>query len=232
MPASKTDHPRDGKSERPLDTIEGTLERITFHNAENGYTVARLMPEGGRDVVTILGSFTNPVVGETLICRGHWTRHPQWGSQMQVQEYETLRPATATAIEKYLGSGMVRGIGPVTAKRIVAKFGEETLDIIEKRPRKLLLVEGIGEKKLGQIKDAWAAQREIRNIMVYLQGHGVSPTYAVKIYKTYQGRAIDIVERNPYQLAADIWGIGFKTADKIAQNIGFAPDDPRRIEAD
>lgn len=219
------------RSERPVDKVEGTLERVTFHNEENGYTVARIMPDGGRDLVTVLGSFSNPVVGETLVCYGVWTRHPQWGPQMQVQRYETLRPATSAAIEKYLGSGMVRGIGPVTAKRIVAKFGAETLEIIEKRPRKLLLVEGIGEKKLGQIKDAWAEQNEIRNIMLFLQGHGVSPTYAVKIYKTYQGRSIDIVEKNPYQLATDIWGIGFKTADKIAQNIGFALDDPRRIEA-
>jgi exodeoxyribonuclease V alpha subunit len=226
-----TTNPPEGNTERPLDKVEGVLERVTFHNEENGYTVAKLMPEGGRDLVTVLGSFTNLVVGESLVCYGVWTRHPQWGPQMQMHHYETLRPATAAAIEKYLGSGMVRGVGPVMAKRIVKKFGADTLEIIEKKPRKLLLVEGIGEKKLGQIKEAWAAQNEIRNIMIFLQGHGVSPTYAVKIYKTYQGRSIDIVERNPYQLAADIWGIGFKTADQIAQNIGFALDDPRRIEA-
>ncbi|HEX5324799.1 MAG TPA: helix-hairpin-helix domain-containing protein, partial [Capsulimonadaceae bacterium] len=228
MPASEFP---EGTSERPLDKVEGVLERVTFHNEENGYTVAKILPEGGRDLVTVLGSFTNPVVGETLVCYGTWTRHPQWGAQMQMQRYETVRPATAAAIEKYLGSGMVRGVGPVMAKRIVKKFGPDTLEIIENRPRKLLLIEGIGEKKLAQIKDAWAAQNEIRNIMVFLQGHGVSPTYAVKIYKTYQGRSIDIVERNPYQLAADVWGIGFKTADQIAQNIGFALDDPRRLEA-
>src|SRR5579875_818514 len=144
-----------------LDQIEGTIERITFHNEENGYTVARLLPEGARDVVTILGNFSNPVVGESLICHGTWTRHPQWGSQMQVQRYEVIRPATAFAIEKYLGSGMVKGVGPVMAKRIVAKFGEEALDIIEYKPRKLLQVAGIGEKRVAQITRAWNDQREI-----------------------------------------------------------------------
>ena len=216
---------------RPADEVRGTLERVTFHNEDNGYTVARLLPEGARDVVTITGNFTSPVVGESLVCYGVWTRHPQWGRQMQVQRYETVRPATAHAIEKYLGSGMVKGVGPVTAKRIVAKFGEEALDIIEKTPRKLLQVQGIGEKTLKTIKDAWKEQSEIRNIMLFLQGHGISPAYAIKIYKTYQDRSIAIVEKNPYQLATDIWGIGFKSADKIARNLGFAEDDPRRLEA-
>ncbi len=189
------------------------------------------MPEGARDVITILGNFSNPIVGESLICYGIWNRHPQWGRQMQVARYEVVRPATAFAIEKYLGSGMVKGVGPVTAKRIVAKFGVESLDIIEQKPRKLLQVPGIGEKMLARIKSAWAEQREVRNIMLFLQSHGVSPAYAVKIYKTYGNQAIEIVERNPYQLATDIWGIGFKSADKIAREMGIAEDDPRRIEA-
>lgn len=117
-------------NDQPLDTLEGTIERVTFHNEENGYTVARLLPPNARDVITILGSFSNPVVGESLLCHGTWIRHPQWGRQMQVARYEVVRPATAFAIEKYLGSGMVKGVGPVTAKRIVDKFGEEALDII------------------------------------------------------------------------------------------------------
>ena len=150
---------------------------------------------------------------------------------MQVARYEVVRPATAFAIEKYLGSGMVKGVGPVTAKRIVNKYGEESLDIIEQHPRKLLNVQGIGEKTLAKITKAWADQREVKNIMLFLQSHGVSPAYAVKIYKTYGSQAIEIVERNPYQLASDIWGIGFKSADKIARAIGIAEDDPRRIEA-
>ncbi len=215
----------------PLDTLEGVVERITFHNPENGYTVARLLPPNARDVVTILGNFSNPVVGESLTCYGTWTRHAQWGRQMQVQRYEVVRPATAFAIEKYLGSGMVKGVGPVTAKRIVDKFGVDALDIIEEAPRKLLGVHGIGDKMLAKIKQAWHDQREVRNIMLFLQAHGVSPAYAVKIYKAYGDKSIGVVEQNPYQLAADIWGIGFKSADKIAREMGFAEDDPRRIEA-
>jgi len=220
--------PTDGP---PLDALEGVIERITFHNEDNGYTVARLLPPNARDVITILGNFSNPVVGESLLCYGTWTNHPQWGKQMTVARYEVVRPATAFAIEKYLGSGMVKGVGPVTAKRIVAKFGEEALDIIENHPRKLLGVGGIGEKTLAKITKAWKDQREVKNIMLFLQSHGVSPAYAVKIYKHYGGKAIEIVERNPYQLASDIWGIGFKSADKIARAIGIAEDDPRRIEA-
>jgi exodeoxyribonuclease V alpha subunit len=222
---------RETAEDAPLDQLEGTIERITFHNEENGYTVARLLPEGGRDVITILGNFSNPVVGESLICHGTWTRHAQWGRQMQVARYEVVRPATAFAIEKYLGSGMVKGIGPVMAKRIVEKFGEEALDVIEEHPKKLLEVHGIGKKKLDQIKKAWHDQREIRTIMLFLQSHGVSPAYAVKIYKTYGDKSIHVVEQNPYQLAQDIFGIGFKTADKIAREMGIAENDPRRIEA-
>lgn len=216
---------------RPLDVLEGAIERITFHNEDNGYTVARLLPEGARDVITILGNFTNPVVGESLVCHGTWSHHAQWGRQMQVARYEVVRPATAFAIEKYLGSGMVKGVGPVMAKRIVAKFGVDSLDVIEEDPTRLQEIHGIGQKRIEKIKQAWNDQREIRNIMLFLQSHGVSPAYAVKIYKTYQDKSIAVVEKNPYQLAADIWGIGFKTADKIAREMGIAEDDPRRIEA-
>ena len=215
----------------PLDALEGVIERITFHNEDNGYTVARLLPPNARDVITIIGNFSNPVVGESLLCYGTWTNHSQWGKQMNVARYEVVRPATAFAIEKYLGSGMVKGVGPVTAKRIVAKFGEDALDIIENYPRKLLGVGGIGEKTLAKITTAWKDQREVKNIMLFLQSHGVSPAYAVKIYKAYGSKSIEVVEKNPYQLASDIWGIGFKSADKIARAIGIAEDDPRRIEA-
>ena len=215
----------------PLDALEGVIERITFHNEDNGYTVARLLPPNARDVITITGNFSNPVVGESLLCYGSWTNHAQWGRQMTVARYEVVRPATAFAIEKYLGSGMVKGVGPVTAKRIVAKFGEDALDIIENHPQKLLGVGGIGAKTLAKITTAWKDQREVKNIMLFLQSHGVSPAYAVKIYKAYGSKSIEVVERNPYQLASDIWGIGFKSADKIARAIGIAEDDPRRIEA-
>jgi exodeoxyribonuclease V alpha subunit len=227
----------------PLATLECVLERITFHNAENGYSVVKVTaaeeagPKGkGKtrakdDVITVLGAFSNPVVGESLMCWGRWIKHPQYGSQFKLERYETIRPATANAIEKYLGSGMVKGVGPVMAKRIVAKFGEAALDVIEQTPDKLTQVSGIGEKRIEKITKAWEEQREVRNIMLFLQGHGVSPTYAVKIYRQYKERSIEVVERNPYQLATDIWGIGFKSADKIAQNVGIAPDAPERLEA-
>ncbi len=217
-------------------TLEGVIERITFHNADNGYTVAKVSPADAKghakdDVITVLGSFTNPIVGESLRCYGEWVKHPQYGAQFKMERYETLRPATAAAIEKYLGSGMVKGIGPVMAKRIVAKFGDTALDVIEESPEKLTGVSGIGEKRIGMIQAAWEEQKEVRAIMLFLQGHGVSPTFAVKIYRTYKERSIEVVEQNPYQLATDIWGIGFKSADKIAQNIGIAPDAPERLQA-
>jgi exodeoxyribonuclease V alpha subunit len=218
-------------AEAKQDTLEGVIERITFHNPENGYTVARLLPPNATDVVTIIGSFSSPVVGESLVCHGTWTRHAEWGRQMQVQRYDVVRPATAFAVEKYLGSGLIKGVGPALAKRIVNKFGEEALEIIEKKPQKLRQIPGIGEKKLAQIKQAWQEQREIRNIMLFLQAHDVSPAYAVKIYKTYGSKAIAVVENNPYQLASDIYGIGFKSADKIAQAMGIGADDPRRVQA-
>jgi exodeoxyribonuclease V alpha subunit len=214
-----------------VETLTGVLERLTYHNEENGYTVARLAVEGARDLVTIVGNFSNPVVGEQLFCEGKWVAHREFGRQFQVERYSTSKPATAFAIEKYLGSGLIKGIGPVMAKRMVDLFGLETLDVIENEPRNLLRVEGIGEKRVTMIQKAWHEQREIRNVMLFLQGHGVSATFAVKIYKTYGDSSIKVVEENPYRLAQDIWGIGFKTADKIAQQIGVAIDSEQRLEA-
>jgi exodeoxyribonuclease V alpha subunit len=232
---SNTFHPAQPQNMPPasfsLETITGVLERVTYHNEENGYTVARLAVEGARDLVTIVGNFSNPVVGEQLFCEGKWVAHREFGRQFAVERYSTSKPATAFAIEKYLGSGLIKGIGPVMAKRMVDLFGLETLDIIENEPRKLLRVEGIGEKRVAGIQKAWDEQREIRNVMLFLQSHGVSATFAVKIYKTYGDKAIATVEENPYRLAQDIWGIGFKTADKIAQQLGVEADSERRLEA-
>jgi exodeoxyribonuclease V alpha subunit len=212
-------------------TVTGVLERVTYHNEDNGYTVARLAVEGSRDLLTIVGNFSNPVVGEQIVCEGAWTAHREFGRQFAVESYHTSKPATAFAIEKYLGSGLIKGVGPVMAKRMVERFGLETLDVIEQEPGKLRQVEGIGEKRIGMIRRAWAEQREIRRVMLFLQEKGVSATYAVKIYKTYGDAAIATVEENPYRLAQDVWGIGFKTADKIAQQIGIAQDSERRLEA-
>ncbi len=229
--------PNDSQTyQTPLATLECIIERVTFHNTENGYSVVKVTPTETKakakgDTITVLGNFTNPVVGETLRCHGQWIKHPQYGAQFKLEKYDTLRPATAAAIEKYLGSGMVKGIGPVMAKRIVDKFGETALDVIENTPKKLTSVSGLGEKRIDMIKAAWDEQREVRAIMLFLQGHGVSPTYAVKIYRKYKERSIEVVEKTPYQLATDVWGIGFKSADKIAQNVGIALDAPERLEA-
>ncbi len=215
----------------PLERVEGVIERVTYHNEETGYSVLRLAVEGSRDLVTAVGGFSNPVAGESVRMFGRWTHHREFGRQLQVERYETTRPATAAAIEKYLGSGLVKGVGPVFAKRIVGLFGLDTLDVIEQEPRKLRRVPGIGEKRIERIKSAWAEQKAIREVMLFLQGHGVSATFAVKIYKTYGDESIQVVETDPYRLAKDIWGIGFKTADKIAQNLGFAPDSEPRLRA-
>jgi exodeoxyribonuclease V alpha subunit len=215
----------------PLDEIEGVIERITFHAEETGYTVARISVPGKRDLVTVVGGMGNPVAGESVRLFGRWTNHREFGKQLQVERYETIRPATAAAIEKYLGSGLIKGIGPAMAKRIVAEFGEHTLEVIEDEPNELLKVSGIGQKRVDRIRMAWDEQQAIRQVMLFLQGHGVSSTYAVKIYKAYGDEAVRVVEADPYRLAKDIWGIGFKTADKIAQNLGFAPESEPRLRA-
>jgi exodeoxyribonuclease V alpha subunit len=215
----------------PLEQLDGVIERVTFHAEDTGYTVARLNVEGARDLVTIVGGMGNPVAGESVRLFGRWTSHREYGRQFQVERYDTVRPATALAIEKYLGSGLIKGVGPIMAKRMVQRFGMETLDIIERSPRKLMRVQGIGEKRIAMIERAWSEQKAIREVMLFLQGHGVSATFAVKIYKTYGDDSIKVVETDPYRLAKDIWGIGFKTADKIALQLGFAADSEPRLRA-
>ncbi|MBD2527687.1 ATP-dependent RecD-like DNA helicase [Nostoc sp. FACHB-133] len=213
------------------ETITGVVERLTFYSAESGYTVARLTRPRSTELTTIVGSFANIQPGQTLQLTGFWRDHPQFGPQFQVINYQETKPATLTGIEKYLGSGLIKGVGPVTAKRIVAHFGLETLDIIETQIERLIEVQGIAKKRITLIKNAWSTQKAIKEVMVFLQGHGVSTTYAVKIYKQYKDEAIATVTKNPYQLAADIYGIGFLTADKIARNIGIAPDSEFRYRA-
>ncbi|MBN3873963.1 ATP-dependent RecD-like DNA helicase [Nostoc sp. JL33] len=206
------------------ETITGVVERLTFYSAESGYTVARLTRARATDLTTIVGSFANIQPGQTLQLTGFWRDHPQFGPQFQVVNYKETKPATLTGIEKYLGSGLIKGVGPVTARRIVAHFRLETLEIIENQIERLIEVQGIAKKRIKLIKNAWETQKAIKEVMVFLQGHGVSTTYAVKIYKQYGNKAIATVTHNPYQLAADIYGIGFLTADKIARNLGVAPD--------
>ncbi len=212
-------------------TLEGAIERITYVNEQNGYTVARLTPTGKDYLVTVIGHLPNVQPGESVRLGGVWTTHPQHGRQFDAKTCEVQRPATLEGIRKYLGSGLVKGIGPARAEKIVSLFGEDTLDVIERTPDRLVEVAGIGPKIAGQIMRAWEEQRSIKEVMLFLQSHGVSTGLAVKIYKQYKDTALDIVRQDPYRLAKDIYGIGFLTADKIARKMGFAPDDPRRLEA-
>ncbi len=217
--------------QRSYTTLQGTVERITYVNEDSQYVVARLEIPGRRDLATIVGNLPSLTPGETLRLHGTWTHHKRYGDQFQVERYETVAPATLIGIQRYLGSGLIRGIGPVFAKRLVDAFGLDTLRVIEEEPERLRTVEGIGPLRLRRITDAWAEQKEIREVMLFLQGHGVSSAYAVKIFKVYGQAAIATVRDNPYRLARDIYGIGFKTADRIAQNLGVPKDSPLRAQA-
>ena len=218
-------------ADMPLQDLEGTLERLTYQNEENGYTVARLVPKGKGVEVTIVGSLAGVNIGALLRLRGRWITHPQYGKQFEIQSYSVQLPATVEGIRKYLGSGLIKGIGPVTAGRVVDSFGLETLDVIEKKPERLREVPGLGEKRAEWIVTAWEAQKQIKEIMLFLQSNGVSTGLAVKIYRQYGDSSIPIVQNDPYRLAKDIFGVGFKTADKIARQIGLALDAPSRLQA-
>ena len=208
-----------------------SIERVTFYNDENDFTIARLSVPGYHDLVTVKGTLMAPSPGQVLRVTGQWINHPQFGEQLQIVKYTTLVPATSAGIEKYLGSGLIKGIGPVMAKRMVNKFGEDTLKLIEEEPEKLLEVEGVGPKRVAKIRKAWSDQKEIREVMVFLQSHGVSSTFAAKIFKKYGQQSIDVVKENPYRLAEDIFGIGFVTADRIAHNLGIEKDSQIRAAA-
>lgn len=211
--------------------IQGQVERITYSNEENSYTIAKVRIQGRSDLVTVVGTLFSVTPGEVLKLRGQWNTHPRYGEQFQIASYESIVPATVKGIEKYLGSGMIKGIGPVMARRLVSQFGEETLKVIDTDVERLFEVSGIGEKRVEMIKNAWEEQREIRDVMVFLQGNGISPTYAAKIYKQYGNDSVRIVTENPYRLAMDVFGIGFITADRIADSLGIEKTAPARIEA-
>ena len=214
-----------------LEHLQGQIERITYTNEENGYTVAKVKVRGRPDLVTVIGHMTSPLPGQVLKMKGEWTTHPKFGEQFKAISCECTVPATSAGIQRYLGSGLIKGIGPVMAKRMVAKFGDDTLDVIENQTQKLTEVEGIGDKRIEMIKEAWEEQKEIREVMLFLQGHGVSATYASKIFKAYGKASIQVVQDNPYRLATDIFGIGFVTADNIAQKLGFSIESEFRIQA-
>ncbi|HSO67818.1 MAG TPA: helix-hairpin-helix domain-containing protein, partial [Desulfatirhabdiaceae bacterium] len=214
-----------------LTELSGQIERITYSNDENGYTVARVKVYGQKDLVSVIGNFISPTPGEIVLMKGLWTTHPKFGEQFKVVHYQTRVPATVYGIKKYLGSGLIKGIGPKIAERIVSSFGKETLNVIEQDTEKLNQIDGIGEKRVAMIKKAWDDQKEIREVMLFLQSHGVSPAYAAKIFKHYGNDSIKTVQENPYRLAMDIFGIGFITADRIAEKLGFSKDSELRAKA-
>ena len=214
-----------------MEHLRCVVERITFQNPENGYSVIRCRAGGYPELVTVVGTMPDVHVGSVLSLDGYWKVDPKYGRQFSVSSFEETLPATAYGIEKYLGSGMIKGIGPKYAHEIVAKFGTDTLDIIEEDPDRLLEVYGIGPVRIERIKQSWQEQKEIRNIMLFLQGHDVSTGHATKIYKTYGDRSLEIVKENPYRLADDIWGIGFRTADTIAEKLGFSHEEPVRLRS-
>jgi len=212
-------------------TLDAVLERITYANQETGYTVARVATDRSSDLLTVVGPLLGAQPGERLRLSGRWTSHPQYGRQFEVQSYETVLPATVQGIRRYLGSGLIKGIGPKMAERIVDHFGEGALQVIEEKPGRLVEVPGLGPKRTEMITAAWEEQQAIKEVMVFLQGVGVSTSLGVRIYKTYRDEAINVVRREPYRLAADVWGIGFKTADQIAQRLGIPHDSPERVKA-
>jgi exodeoxyribonuclease V alpha subunit len=212
-------------------TITGSVERVTYHNEQNGYTVLRLHLPGYNEPITVTGNFSSISPGESLRLTGLWTTHPQYGEQFKAVDYAVVRPATIAGIQKYLGSGLIKGVGPVTARRIVDHFGENTLDVIESEISRLVEVKGIARKRIEMIQKAWAEQRSIKEVMLFLQSHSVSTHFAVKIFKQYGNDAIEVVEKSPYRLASEVYGIGFKTADQIARHLGVAVDAEERLRA-
>jgi exodeoxyribonuclease V alpha subunit len=221
-----------GESTTHLSVLEGVLERITYANEDNGYTVARVdTGRGSGDLLTVVGALLGAQPGESLRMHGRWGSHPQYGKQFTVENYTTVLPATIQGIRRYLGSGLIKGIGPRIAERIVDHFGARTLEVIESEPGRLVEVPGLGPKRTRLIAAAWEEQKAIKEVMVFLQSVGVSTSIAVRIYKNYGDSSISVVKNQPYRLATDVWGIGFLTADRIAQAVGIPHDSPERVMA-
>ncbi len=225
--SSKSQHSADN----PLENLQGSVERVTFHSESSGFCVLRVKVKAHRELITVIGSAASVTAGEYVECLGIWVNDRQHGQQFKSISLKIVPPTTLEGIEKYLGSGMIKGIGPHFAKKLVKAFGGDVFDVIELTPERLLELPGIGKKRQTQVTSAWAEQKAIRAVMIFLQSHGVGTSRSVRIYKTYGEQAIEKVMENPYRLALDIHGIGFKTADALAQKLGIAPDSLMRAQA-
>ena len=214
-----------------LTELQGQIERVTYTNKDNGFTIAKVRVSGQHKLVTVVGNLLSPTPGEVLEMKGEWVNHPKYGEQFRSVYSSSQAPSSIHGVQTYLGSGLIKGIGPVLAERVVKKFGQETLSIVEHQLERLGEVEGIGKKRLVMIKKAWEEQKEIREVMLFLQSHGIGSGYATKIFKQYGDRSIEMVQNNPYRLASEIVGIGFLTADQIAEKLGFERDSQLRVQA-
>lgn len=214
----------------PEEQLEGTVEEIVYYNPDDGYTVCKFVPETG-EAVTLVGIFPPLSAGETLKVKGGWELNPKFGRQFRVAAFSSVLPSSVKGIERFLGSGLIKGIGPVLARRIIKAFGAETIDILGRQPGRMAEVPGVGPAKLKEIKKSWAEHKDIRDLIIFLQEHEVSTNLATKIYRQYGERSFQVLRANPYQLSLDIWGIGFKTADQIALKLGTDPASPERVKA-
>ncbi|MCI0711698.1 MAG: ATP-dependent RecD-like DNA helicase [Chloroflexi bacterium] len=219
-----------------MDTLEGTVERVTYYSEESGYTVLRLAPAQptlgrGDQLITVVGTMPEVQPGENLKCTGSWTTHPDYGRQFKAEKVVQQRPATVEGIRRYLSSNLIKGVGPVTAKRIVDFFGDQTLDILDHEPERVREVPGVGRHRAGIIEKAWEEQKAVKEVMLFLQSYGLNTGIATRIYQTYKDDALDLVQQNPYRLVEDIWGVGFLTADRLARALGIAPQSPNRLKA-
>ena len=223
------DERQPGSADREV--LAGLVERVTFHNPDSGFCVLRVKARGHRELVTVVGHAAMVAAGEWITASGEWVNDRTHGQQFKARFLRSSAPSSIEGIEKYLGSGMIRGIGPVYARKLVRAFGEEVFDVIEAEPERLREVSGIGRVRAGRITDAWAEQKVVREIMVFLHSHGVGTARAVRIFRTYGADAIEVMTENPYRLARDIRGIGFKTADEIAMKLGITKTAMIRVRA-
>ncbi|KEF40612.1 MAG: recombinase RecD, partial [Cyanobium sp. CACIAM 14] len=228
-PPSSTDPAQ--ASPQPTEVLAGSIERVTFHNPENGFCVLRIKARGHRDLVTVVGHAAEISAGEWVTVSGAWVNSREHGQQFKAAFLRSSPPTTAEGIEKYLGSGMIRGIGPIYASKLVAAFGDQVFEVIEQAPERLREVPGIGPVRGQRISQSWADQKVVREIMVFLHSHGVGTARAVRIFKTYGNDAVQVMAENPYRLARDIRGIGFRTADAIAARVGIEPEAMIRLRA-